>query len=168
MKTVKENSREARLADFRLYIGREESWCPPSDNMDLVFTMADELDNPIHKFNVTAQIYKGDTITLGTTQEKLDKEFKGLEVDKAEWLAKIKAAEKKLWQDAVNGDVFWMAVQKWNADERKFECVDSLCMLYGIDDVKANVAEMQHINLVTAIVDTTCCFDELDLTEKGD
>ena len=165
MKTVKENSNEARFADYRLCIGHDNNYNMPSKHMDMIFTEAAKLDKPIHCFTVINDDTH-EVLVLGTTQEKIDKEFPGLNVNKTEWLENIQAAEKKVWQDAIDGNVFYMCVQQWDANERMFVDIDSMYNLYGTDDVQANIPELYCIGKVTAIVDATGQFNELDLTAK--
>ena len=152
MKAVLENSRAARMADYRLVLGDEDGYCPPSENMDMIFTEADKLDNPIHAFDVCCY---GQRVTIATTQEKIDNEFSGSDVNRAEWLEKIKAAEKEVWECAIGGAVYYMLVQKWDAAEREFKTIDGLYQLYGHKDIEANIDDMTDIDKCTVIVDAS-------------
>lgn len=142
IKFISENSKEARLANCRVLLIRDESGQAPDKYMDTIFHPG---HGEIFGFKVTSfdrqysEIFTCDKAAL---QKEIDAMNFKSEEDKEKWLNGIKVSEKKMWQAYYDGNVYGLLIEKWNDEEREFKVVDSLWQLYGFDDVKANIMEI--------------------------
>lgn len=142
VKFISEKNKEARLANCRVLLMRDESGQAPDKYMDTIFHPG---HGEVHGFTIMSA--DRNYIEIFTcTSEALQKEIDAMnfksEEDKEEWLKNIKDSESKMWQAYYDGNVYALLIEKWNDEEREFKVVDSLWQLYGFDDVKANIMEI--------------------------
>jgi len=144
VKLLNANDTAARLADVRLIVVRDPSPRRPDEDQDLVFDQVDfDGTGPRGEISgFTVKDYDGDgSVTLTARKEKVDEEVaackKSIEnFNEKQWLKKISAAEKKVWQCWMNGDMYGVVVQCWSPAERQWKCLECCYQLYGWDDVK--------------------------------
>ena len=155
IKFISADSREARLADRRVVLVKDNSCRPPDVSMDLIF----------HRGHGEVQGFKlkvvGNVSAVFTAdREKVDEESKACghktEEEKRLWLERIKKAEKELWQHWINGEVYGLVVQVWDEVERQFKCVDCLYELYGFDEVKESINDLNTDGTEVFCADEDC------------
>lgn len=159
-------SKTGKLADKRIRIFREENPRPLDDAMDLVFTR-EEIDNPK---DTTFTIYGyNESVTFKTNDERLGDYFNS---DPASWteeaIEKIASEEKVLWEAYFKGEVFGIAVERWNVAEREWTPIDiTLYGCYSTEDAIANAKDFLHQHASESIV-VTCeedCKDDFTVKE---
>jgi hypothetical protein len=142
IKFISENTREARLANRRVLLARDESCSAPDKYMDTLFHPG---HGEVHGFSVMSSD-RNHFETFTCSSEALQKEFDAMnfksEEDKDKWLDGIKDSEKKMWQAYFDGEVYGIFIEEWNNEERRFRTVDALWGIYGLDDMKANIADI--------------------------
>ncbi len=142
IKFISENTNEARLANRRVLLARDESCRAPDKYMDTLFHPG---PGDVFGFTITSSD-RNYTNAFTCTKEAFQKEFNAMnfksEEDKDKWLDGIKASEKKMWQAYFDGEVYGIFIEEWNNEERRFRTVDALWEIYGFDDMKANIADI--------------------------
>jgi len=168
MKVYLTNSRTGRLADKRIRIFREANAMPLDEAMDLVFTK-DPIENP---HPVTFAIWSDDDhMTFKTNDDRLDEFF---DHDRSHWtneaIQKIADEEKALWDAYANGEVFGVAVERWDANERMWVSIaTTLYGCYGAKDAIENAKDFLHQRGLDACV-VTCeedCKYSFDIMKNG-
>jgi len=159
-------SKTGKLADKRIRIFREENPRPLDDAMDLVFTQ-EEIDNPK---DTTFTIYGyNESVTFKTDEERLRDFF---DDDPAAWteeaLKKVASEEKALWESYFRGEVYGIALERWNAGEREWTLIDHVLYgCYSVQDAIDNVKDILHQHASESIV-VTCeedCKDDFTVKE---
>ena len=142
IKFVSENSREAHLANKRLLIMKDCSCRAPDVNMDLIFHRG---HGEVWGFKLR-ETYGYEEEVFTADRAKVDEESKACghktEAEKREWLEGIKKAEAYLWQAWMDGDVYGILVQEWDAHERKWNAVDATFEMFGWNDVVECLKDM--------------------------
>lgn len=164
VKLLNANDTVARLADQRLIVVRDPSPRRPDEDQDLVFDqVVFDGEGPRGEIRgFTVKEYCGDGyVTLSARKEKVEEEVaackKSVEnFNEKQWLKKIRAAEKKLWQCWMDGEVYGVVVQCWSPSERQWKCLECCYQLYGWEDVK-NIAKEYSSNSSLAI--SAYCID---------
>ena len=158
-----ESSDKARLADKRLRIVVDNNPLEPCYYADLVFEKAeDETMIPANalftwKFDCN---HEHEPIWFFTTVERCEKMVSKdpsyWTQEKLQWFAD---EEKKLYQDWWDGKVFGYVSETWNDAERKWDCIDALYGMYGVDDLMENIGDYLTNN------DMLVCFNDTDHEE---
>ena len=164
IKFISADSREARLADRRVVLVRDYSCRKPNENCDLIFQPGHD---DVFGFTVKSSYdYDNEPITCCASKEKLKEEIDACnfktdeEVNK--WLESIKKAEKEMWQHWIDGEVYGLIVEVWDEAERQFKCVDCLYELYGFDEVKESIDDLN-----TDGTEVFCVDEELGDPERN-
>jgi hypothetical protein len=142
IKFISENTKEARLANRRVLLIRDDSCQAPDKYMDTIYHPG---HGEIFGFQVVSfdrQYSEVFTCDKAALQKEIDAMNFKSEADKNKWLKDIKDSEAKMWQAYYDGEVYGILIQEWNDKERQFKMVDVLWGLYGFDDVKANIIDI--------------------------
>ncbi len=143
IKLVSEYSREARLANKRLLIVKDSVCRAPDVSMDLIFHRG---HGEVWGFKLK-ETYGYESEVFTADRAKVEEESKACghktEAEKRAWLEGIKEAEKKLWQAWMDGDMYGIVIQEWNADERNWNVVDSIFEIFGWNDVVECLKDMK-------------------------
>lgn len=143
IKLVSEYSREARLANKRLLIVKDGVCRAPDVSMDLIFHRG---HGEVWGFKLK-ESYGYESEVFTADRAKVDEESKACghktEAEKRAWLEGIKEAEKKLWQAWMDGDMYGIVVQEWNASERNWNVVDATFEIFGWSDVVECLKDMK-------------------------
>ena len=160
IRLVNSTCNQARLADIRLLVVRDTSFPKPDENMDMIFTSG---CGEIFGFKVEDKSGYGDSFVCCTTKAKLMEEMDACKFttdkQKDKWLKDIRDAEKCVWQCWIDGEIYGVVVQKWNAEQRMWKCLDNSYQLYGWNDVKEAIKDFNRQYKIDAY-----CIDE----EVGD
>lgn len=145
MKVFKLGSDDARLADRRVRIVREEQPDEPTEQFDLVFEKAeDEASIPkdaIYKWKFDCS-FEHEPIWLFATEERCRKMVSPNPDDwTREKLAGFEKDERKLWQSWWDGDVFGWIREKWDPKKREFVHEASCGGYYGAGEILRAVEE---------------------------
>lgn len=143
IKFVSEKSREARLADKRLLIMKDGVCRAPDVSMDLIFHRG---HGEVWGFKLR-ETYGYESEVFTADRAKVEKESKACghknKDEMYKWLDGIKEAEKKLWQAWMDGDMYGIVVQEWNAAERNWKVIDSIFEIFGWSDVVECLKDMK-------------------------
>ena len=156
IKFISERDRAARLANVRLVLVKDLSCRAPDENSDLIFHRG---HGEVWGFKLR-ETYGYETEVFTASKEKVEEESKACgHKNKAEmhkWLDGIKEAEKKMWQAWMDGEVYGIAIQKWDDTERQFRCIDCSYELYGWNDVVEALKDMDLSKVKVFCVDEDC------------
>lgn len=156
IKFISEHNRAAQLANVRLVLVKDPSGRAPDESADLIFHRG---HGEVWGFKVR-ETYGYESEVFTATKEKVEEESKACghknKDEMHKWLDGIKEAEKKLWQSWIDGEVYGIVIQKWDAAERRFYCIECLYELYGWDDVIEALKDMDLSNVEVFCVDEDC------------
>jgi hypothetical protein len=142
VKFISKNSNEARLANRRVLLIRDNSCQAPDEFMDMIYHPG---HGEIFDFKVVSfdhQFSEVFTCDKAALQKEIDAMNFKSEADKNKWLKDIKDSEAKIWQAYYDGEVYGILIQEWSDEAREFKTVDSFWGLYGFDDVKATIKDI--------------------------
>lgn len=155
IKLISENTREAHLADKRLLITKDCGRAPDI-YADLIFHRG---HGEVWGFKLR-ETYGYETEVFTADRDKVEAESKACghktEAEKREWLDGIKKAEARLWQAWMDGDMYGVIIQEWDAAERKWKCIDCRYDLYGWEDVLEALKDMDLTGVEAFCVDEDC------------
>lgn len=153
IKLISENDRAARLADKRILIVKDAVCRAPDVSMDLIFHRG---HGEVWGFKIRAT-YDDCEEVFTADRAKVDEESKACghktEEEKRAWLDGIKKAEAKLWQAWMDGDMYGIVTQVWDAAERGWKCVDSNFEIFGWEDVVEALKDMDKTGVEVFCVD---------------
>ena len=156
IKLISENDREARLANKRVLIVKDGVCRAPDVSMDLIFHRG---HGEVWGFKLR-ETYGYEEEVFTADRKKVDEESKACghktEVEKHEWLDGIKKAEAKMWQAWMDGEMYGVITQVWNAAERRWDCTDATYELFGWDDVVETLKDMDKTDVEVFCVDEDC------------
>ena len=162
IKFISEYDREARLANRRVMLVKDEGLVPDM-HMDLIFHRGP--DGNVFGFRLKAT-YDDYDETFTADSDKIDEELKACgfktEAEKREWLEGIKKAEAEMWQAWMDGEVYGLVVQTWDADERQWKCVDAIYGIYGFSQIKMMFEDLDLDGTEVFCVDKKFCGDPKD------
>ena len=113
VKFISENTKEARLANRRALLIRDESGQTPDDRMDTIFHPG---DGEIFGFQVVSfdrQYSKVFTCDKAALQKKIRAMHFKSKDDKEKWLKDIKDSEAKMWKAYYDGEVYGILIQEY-------------------------------------------------------
>lgn len=165
MKIYSKNSEEARLADCRIRIKRDEWPQIPSENMDLIYQL-EESNEDIPEEAIAVFSYfdsnAAKTLWFWTDAFRLEKYFNK---NPASWtsaaLEKIFEEESKIWKEFFAGEVYEAIVENWNPEKRMFEIDCTYGSMYGASEVICNLdsfIEDNEASIICTDDDLLCLF----------
>ena len=160
IKFISADSREARLADRRVVLVQDHTCRKPNEHCDLIFQPGHD---DVFGFSVRSSYgydRELEPITCCASKKKLKEEIDacGFKTDEEvnKWLESIKKAEKEMWQHWIDGEVYGLVVEVWDEAERQFKCVDCLYELYGFDEVKEAINDLNTDGTEVFCADEDC------------
>ena len=155
------DSDKVRLANKRIRIVRDTSPREPCYNEDLVFQKANIVTD-IPKNALLTWYFAPRAVWFFTTAERCKKM---VAEDPSYWtydkLSKFAEAEKQLYKDWYDGNVYGIIIEKWDAENRSWICTNSYYGMYGATSLIDNINDelKRDPNYVVCIDDETMKYD---------
>lgn len=174
------NSEKARLANVRVRIEKAYGHRPPWSDMDIIFNpyASSVNDEPLYDPEGTLAVAEhlvtgcnGDSLMFYATEERI-KELCGDDPKflTPEGLAQIWKEDGSLIKCWMDGHVYWIVLEKWDAGKREFVRIDDEYALYGRDETESLIIEMLNSNFtakeqagIVVCVDTNECDEFTDV-----
>ena len=142
IKLISKNERAAKLANRRCTIMRDNACREPDVNMDLIFHRG---PGEVFGFKLK-ETYGTESEVFCADRAKIEEMSKACghktKADTEAWLDGIKNAESLLWQAWMDGDIYGIVIQEWNAAERDWTTIDCNFELFGWENVIMTLHDM--------------------------
>ena len=156
IKLISENDHKSRLANKRCIIMKDSACEQPDENMDMIFHRGND---DVFGFRLR-KTYGNETEVFCASYGKIEEESKACKhktkAERQKWLDGIKKAEARIWQEWIDGEVYGICIQTWNADERIWNGVDGAWNLFGWDDVVEALKNMDLTGIDVFCVSAEC------------